>query len=110
MSFPTFSASNVVFVNRFRSDAKQPEFEAAFNKSAEPLKGMPGFLWHVLLRCPDDDQYDYINVACWEAESDFWAAVTTEKFREHAGHLRDIASTEPAVCRAVAVGLPGNAS
>lgn len=106
MTVPAPSLSALVFVNRFQVHGASEDFEKAFDVSARILQTMPGYLWHALLRCSDGDPYDYMNVACWTNEDSFFAAVASADFNDHSIRLREVSTSEPAVCRTVSVGTP----
>ncbi|MBP2702959.1 antibiotic biosynthesis monooxygenase [Microbispora sp. RL4-1S] len=92
----------VTFVNRFLLHGSAEEFERVFAATSEFMGRRPGFLWHLLLR-PMDTGMDtatgrhYVNIAAWRDEASFRAAVGHPEFAPHAGALRALSTSEPAL-------------
>lgn len=106
MTLPVPPSTGLVFVNRFNVHGESENFEQIFEKSARSLQAKSGYVWHVLLKCPAEDPFDYMNIACWTDEDSFRAAVSSSDFQSHAGKLRAISTSHPAVCQTVSVGEP----
>ncbi|GAA2248258.1 hypothetical protein GCM10010145_14370 [Streptomyces ruber] len=96
---------SVMFVNRFTLSGSAEDFEAAFAGTAEFLCRRPGFRWHTLL-VPAETGHraagtrpQYVNVAVWDDEASFRAALAHPNFPAHAAALRALSTSEPALYR-----------
>ncbi|MEV4432814.1 antibiotic biosynthesis monooxygenase family protein [Streptomyces sp. NPDC049555] len=102
---PGAEGAGVTFVNRFTlHDAAggAEEFEKVFAETAEFLCRQPGFRHHTLLvpaGPPDGGGPHYVNVAVWDDEAAFRAALARPGFGAHAAALRALSSSEPALYR-----------
>ncbi|MEU7467755.1 antibiotic biosynthesis monooxygenase family protein [Streptomyces sp. NPDC044984] len=98
-------SGTVTFVNRFTLSGSAEDFEAAFAETAEFLCRRPGFRWHTLLvptdtgRDPADTRPQYVNIAVWDDEASFRAAVAHPDFPAHASALRALSTSEPTLYR-----------
>ncbi|MGW5969648.1 antibiotic biosynthesis monooxygenase family protein [Streptomyces sp. NPDC055186] len=98
-------SGTVTFVNRFTLSGSAEEFEAVFAGTAEFLCRRPGFRWHTLLvpadtgRDPADVRPQYVNIAVWDDEASFRAAVAHPDFPAHASALRALSTSEPTLYR-----------
>ncbi|WP_432054871.1 antibiotic biosynthesis monooxygenase family protein [Streptomyces sp. bgisy022] len=107
-------SGSVTFVNRFTLSGSAEDFEAAFAETAEFLCRRPGFRWHVLLAPTGSGSADvrpqYVNIAVWDDEASFRAAVAHPQFPAHAAVLRALSTSEPTLYRSrqirVAPGAP----
>ncbi|MEW1906408.1 MULTISPECIES: antibiotic biosynthesis monooxygenase family protein [unclassified Streptomyces] len=84
----------VTFVNRFTVTGPPEEFERLFEETSAFFVARPGFLTHRLVRHGDLPGH-YVNVAEWEDEESFRAAVTDPAFAPHAAALRKLSTSEP---------------
>ncbi|MET9522011.1 antibiotic biosynthesis monooxygenase family protein [Streptomyces coeruleorubidus] len=98
-------SGSVTFVNRFTLSGSAEDFEAAFAETAEFLCRRPGFRWHALLVPADtgpgsaDAGPQYVNIAVWDDEASFRAAVAHPEFPAHAAALRALSTSEPTLYR-----------
>ncbi|MEU7181091.1 MULTISPECIES: antibiotic biosynthesis monooxygenase family protein [Streptomyces] len=90
----------VTFVNRFTLRGSPEEFEAAFAATSEFMRRQSGFRWHSLLAPVDGvDGPQYVNIAVWQDEVSFRAAVAQPEFPAHAAALRTLSTSEPTLYR-----------
>ena len=86
----------ITFVNRFTVQGTPQDFERAFRGTAEFLRRQPGLVGWTLSQQVDAPG-SYVNVAVWESEQAFRAAVSHPDFRQHAAAVRRLASSESAL-------------
>lgn len=88
----------VTFVNRFTVHSSREEFEAVFAETAAFMAAQPGFVEHTLL-VHTGSANAFINIAQWEDEQSFRAALAHPSFAEHAAALRALSTSEPDLYR-----------
>lgn len=94
------------FVNRFTVHGDAAEFERAFSRTAEFLRGRPGLLEYTLLG-DSDGEGQYMNIALWTDEASFRAAVGHPDFAQHAAAMRELSVGESGFYRLRQSFVPG---
>lgn len=84
----------ITFINRFHVTGAAEEFEAAFDRTSAFFAAQPGFLGHRLLQHVDEPHL-YVNIADWQDQDSFRAALARPEFTAHRTTLRTLSSSDP---------------
>lgn len=90
----------VTFINRFTVHGSPEHFEQLFAGTVAFMAAQPGFIDHTLVRhLEQTDQY--VNIARWQDEGSFRAALTHPDFAAHVRELRGVSASDPGLHRVV---------
>ncbi|MER5466727.1 MULTISPECIES: antibiotic biosynthesis monooxygenase family protein [unclassified Streptomyces] len=84
----------ITFINRFEVTGPADEFEKAFDATSAFFSAQPGFIAHRLLQHIQEPGR-YVNVADWQDEESFRAALARPEFAAHRTALRALSSSDP---------------
>jgi heme-degrading monooxygenase HmoA len=94
----------VVFVNKVTVVGKAEDFERVYGNIAEYLRTRPGLVRYQLLRSQKDPD-TYFNVAEWETQEFFAAAMAEPEFRARLKLLENVIKGDPHVTDVVDQGV-----
>ncbi|MFF3292005.1 antibiotic biosynthesis monooxygenase family protein [Streptomyces sp. NPDC003023] len=84
----------ITFINRFHVTGETGAFEEAFDETSAFFAAQPGFVGHRLLQHVEEPHL-YVNIADWQDQESFRAALARPEFGAHRARLRTLSSSDP---------------